>query len=283
MTVLPLLPVEPTFLQWRGHAVARYSAGGGRPVLLVHSINAAASAFEMRGPFRGLADRFAVHAIDLLGYGNSERPARSYVANDYISQIELALDVLSEPVSVVASSLGAAYAVAAAARRPERVRALVLVCPTGIQRLANPPGPGAWAAYRVLRGPVGRALFAGLTTRAGVRYFLQTQAYHHPAAITDEVLDGFYDTCRRPGAYYAPICFLSGLLNCPVREAFASLPMPILLVWGRQAATTPPGDADAFLAANPRAHLELIDGASLLVQDEHPERFNALVRNFLSA
>ncbi len=278
---LPLLPVEPDLRTWRGHQVASYRAGTGRPVLLIHSINAAASAFEMRGPFTGLRDQYAVHAVDLLGYGNSDRPARRYRAEDYIDLLGEQLARIGQPTALVASSLGAAYAIAAADRWPERVNALVLVCPTGIAQLARRPGVGAYVVYQMLRSAFGRLIYRGLTSRAGTRYFLNEQVYHHPASITPETHEGFYQTCRRPGAYYAPICFLTGLLNCDINAAFARLQQPILLVWGKEATTTPVERAAAFQQINPRARLAVIDNTSLLVQDERPEEFCGLVTEFL--
>lgn len=280
---LPLLPVAPTRFDWRGHGVAAYRDGRGKPVLLIHSINAAASAFEMRAPFAGLRDRFAVHALDLLGYGNSDRPARPYGGNDYASLIGDYLGTLGEPAAVVASSLGAAYAVAAADRWPDRVSSLVLVCPVGIGQLARPAGPVGRSIYRLFRGPVGRVLYRLLTTKASMAAFLKQQAYHDPACITPETLEGFYRTCRRPGAHWAPICFLTMLLNCDIRDSFARLRMPVLTVWGRQGTTTPPSRSQEFRAANPRIGVEVVDGASLLVQDERPQQFNAIVRGFLAA
>lgn len=279
--LLPLLPVSPDLHTWRGYRVAHYSAGAGRPVLLVHSINAAASAFEMRGPFAGLQDRYAVHAVDLLGYGNSDRPDRRYRAEDYIDLLGDQLERIGKPTALIASSLGAAYAVAAADRWPDRVSALVLACPTGIDQLAQRPGVGAYVAYQILHSPVGKLIYRALTSRAGTRYFLRDQAYHSPESITQETHDGFYYTCRRPGAYYAPICFLTSLLNCDIQAAFARLQQPILLVWGKQATTTPVSRAAVFQRANPRARLAVIDNASLLVQDERPEEFCAIVREFL--
>jgi pimeloyl-ACP methyl ester carboxylesterase len=283
MSDLPLaiLPVAPSYFDWRGHQVAHYSAGSGRPVLLIHSINAAASAFEMRGPFNGLGEGVEVHAIDLLGYGNSDRPARRYAAEDYIDQIGAALARIGRPTALVASSLGAAYAIAAAARWPERVDALVLVCPTGMGQLTEPAGAVGWAIYRILRGPVGRAIFNRLTSRAGTAYFLRRQAYHDPATVTPETVEGFYVSSSRPGAYYAPICFLTGLLNCDIRASFPSLRQPVMIVWGRQATTTPLQQADTFLAARPGTRLEVLERASMLAQDERPAEFNALVRQFI--
>jgi len=279
---LPLLPVSPERFEWRGHQIATYRAGVGRPTLLIHSINAAASAFEMRGPFTALQGDSEVHAIDLLGYGNSDRPARRYQAEDYIDQIGAQLARIGAPTALVASSLGAAYAVAAADRWPELVRSLVLVCPVGISQLAKPAGPVAWAIYRILRGPIGRQIFRWLTSDAGTRFFLGRQAYYNQASMTAETVAGFYESAQRPGAYYAPICFLTGLLNCDIAAAYVRLRQPILLVWGRQATTTPPGKAAEFLSANPRARLEVVEGASMLVQDERPAEFARLVRDFIA-
>lgn len=282
MNTLPLLPVEPSYQAWRGHRIAHYQSGAGRPTLLIHSINAAASAFEMRGPFGGLGEGFAVHAVDLLGYGNSDRPARRYSAEDYISQIGAALEQIDAPTALIASSLSSAYAVAAADRWPDRVSALVLACPTGMGQLSDPSGPIANAAYNALRSPAGAAIFERLTSRSGTAYFLRSQAYYDPASITPATHAGFYETCRRPGAFYAPICFLTSQLNCDIRASFPRLRQPVMLVWGRQATTTSLRRADAFLAANPRARLEVIDRASMLVQDERPAEFSALCRDFLA-
>lgn len=275
------LPVEPAFFSWRGHRVATYRAGAGRPLLLIHSINAAASAYEMLGPFTGLRDSYRVHALDLLGYGRSDRPARRYYGEDYVDLIGAQLAQIGEPTALIASSLGAAYAVGAAARRPDLVSALVLVCPVGLGQLDWPAGRIAHAFHSLLRGPAGRLLFRLLTTRASIAYFLRQQAYHNPAQITPEVVEAYYQTCRHPNAHYAPVCFLTGLLNYNIAADLPRLTQPILLVWGDQARTTPVRQAQAFQAANPRARLTVIQGCSQLVQEEQPERFNAEVRTFL--
>ncbi len=282
MTHFSPLPVEPTFFTWQGHQVAHYSAGQGQPVLLVHSINAAASAFEMRAPFHGLQDTFQTHAIDLLGFGRSDRPARRYSPLDYIEQIGMTLERIGEPATIIASTLGAAFSIGVAHRWPERVRALILVCPTGIQLLEKTPGPEAALTYATLNSPVGAAIYRGLTTRGFVRYFLEKQTYADPANVTPEVFEGFYQATQHPGAMYAPICFVAGLLNYRVTEIFGQLTQPILIVWGKQAFITRPKQAQAFMERNSRARLEMLDGCGMAAQDECPDRFNALAREFLA-
>src|SRR6185436_20160868 len=105
--------------------------GQGPPVVLVHSIHAAASSFEMRGIFEPLSQRHTVYAIDLLGFGKSERPNAPYSGPFYA---DLLADFLAEVVGrtelLLGSSLGAAYVVAVARAQPGLVDRVALVSPT---------------------------------------------------------------------------------------------------------------------------------------------------------
>ncbi len=270
------------FYHWRNYRVAYYTAGSGSPILLIHSINAAASSFEMRRPFATLRSDHQVFALDFLGFGGSDHPKRAYSADDYIDLIgDFAREVVGKGAVVIASSLGAAYTIRAAARDPDLFGPLTLICPTGIRNLAQPQQPG-WS-YDVLAGPLGDLIFRALASRPSIAFFLRTQSYYDPAVVDDHLIEGFYRAAYQAGAKWAPICFLTGLLNCDVREAFAQLRQPILLVWGRYADLTPLRSADAFLARNPRARLAVVENARLSVQDERPAEFIHLVQEFLAS
>jgi pimeloyl-ACP methyl ester carboxylesterase len=265
--------------RWRGHQIGYYTAGSGPKVVLVHSINAAASSFEMRKVFDRLCEQYQVYAFDLLGFGASDRPAQRYSADEYAGLIaDFTRTVVGTDVDVIASSLGAAFTVRAAARQPDIFRSLVLICPTGIVDLAQPSQPGA--AYALLRSPLGDAAFAALASRASIRYFLTDQSYYHPESVDSELIEGFYRAAQQPGAKYAPICFLTGLLNCDISSDFGQLTQPISIIWGRNAGITPVKRAGAFLERNRNARLEVIEQAKLSIQDEHPEQFHRLVQEF---
>ena len=89
-TPLAPLGVSVRYIPWRGHQIALHEAGTGPTVLLIHSINASASCYEMRKPFADLQRDYHVVAIDLLGYGDSDRPDMLYSAELYA---ELLADV----------------------------------------------------------------------------------------------------------------------------------------------------------------------------------------------
>ncbi len=275
------LPVEPNMQAWRGHALATYTAGQGAPVLLVHSINAAASAYEVRHPFADLQRDYTTHALDLPGFGLSARPPRLYRATDYIEVLMQMLSSIGQPTILLASSLSSAFAIGAAARLPHLVRALVLVAPVGISQLSQPPTPAQSFTYDLLRGGFGDVVFCILSSPPVVRYYLEQQTYADPARLTKEVLDNFLATTQFPGAKYAPICFVTGMLNYDVRREFAHLSMPILILWGRKLKITPVRYAQEFLATNPQAQLVVIEESALPIEDS-PAAFNAQVRAFLA-
>jgi pimeloyl-ACP methyl ester carboxylesterase len=233
----------------------------------------------MRHPFHLLAATHHVIAIDLLGFGDSDRPRMHYTAELYIDLIIHVASQVGQPLTAVAVSLSSAYLLSAAARRPDLFRALSVICPTGIEDLVTPASPTA--AYRLLAGPVGAAVFAGLVSRRSIDYFLTSMTYADPAACDAQMRQLYYQTAHRPGARWAPICFVTGLLNCDVRTLLPQLTCPVQVVWGQQARTTPPTRLAAFQRLMPHCDSVLLP-AGMAVQDEVPTAWHHEFRRFLN-
>ena len=278
----PTLPGRNHDWAWREGRVRYTTLGDGPPLVLLHGIHAAASSFEMRQVFEPLARHFAVYAVDLLGFGKSERPPTHYTGELYGELLQDFLDrVVGGPAAIVASSLGAAYAASSAARRPETVDRLVLICPTGEAGITS-SGLRSELVYWALRAPVhGEALFNGLVSRPSLRRFLEKGAYAAPARVTDALVDQHWATAHQPNARYAPAAFIGRRLNFPLLARLARVKQPTLLVWGREAGFTPLSEAAALQNANPRARLEVIEDAGMLPHEEQADRFLEIVVPFL--
>jgi pimeloyl-ACP methyl ester carboxylesterase len=276
-TPMALLGVTPRFVTWRGHRIALHEAGSGATVVLVHSINAAASAHEMRNPFRMLAETHRVVAIDLLGFGDSDRPKMPYTADVYTALLCDIIRDLATPVTIIAVSLSSAYVLAAAAQEPALFRQITVVCPTGLEDLVEPAPAGV--AYQVLASPLGAAVFQTLVSRRSMDYFLGSMTYANPDACDRVMRDMYYRTGHQPGARWAPICFVSGMLNCDLRPLIRQITLPVQVIWGRYAKTTPVIRMSVFTSALPHAQGTVLD-AGMAVQDEAPEQFITAVRQF---
>ncbi len=269
--------------RWRGHDLVYSVAGEGEPLLLVHGIYAGASSFEFRKNFRELSRSFRVYALDLLGCGMSDRPDRRYGTEDVTSQIE---DFVREEIGgqahLVASSLSAALVVPAAVRSPRLFRKLVLICPTGYGTLDRPSGRLGDVVYGLFRTPVlGNTLYHTIVSRWGIRYYLQGMTYHDPRFVSGDLIEDYYRIAHQPGAKYFVSAFVSGKLNLGVADLWSRVPHRTLICWGLEAKTAPAGQAQRFVANNPRSEPRLFKNAGLLPHDERAETFNEEVRTFL--
>lgn len=276
-----------TFDWKRGQIFYRFAGREeAKPLLFIHGVGAGTRSFMWRRNFEPLAANFRTYAPDLLGFGYSEKPAGvSYSADLYVELIaDFIREVVGRPANVVASSLGAAFALRAADEHPQLVESLLLISPTGANNLnARPDIPGA-AFYGLLHSPVlGASFYNAITSERSIRDYARNHLFYDKRLATPRLIAHYYATSHQPGAQHALAAFLSGYLNTDTRAAFARLRQNVTLVWGRQDHANPVEQADLLLRLNPRARLELFERCRMMPQEEYPDKFNALVRETFPA
>jgi pimeloyl-ACP methyl ester carboxylesterase len=206
------------------------TAGEGNPLVLLHSINAAASAYEMKPLFEHYRGKRPVYAPDLPGFGFSSRPDRVYSADFYAEAIASWIErqvYRGQPVDVVALSLTCEFAARAALRHPELFRSLAMISPTGFDQ--DPAGENRRTIERVrktLSVPLwSQAFYDALVTKPSIRFYLK-KAFAGPI---DEGLAAYaYETSHQRGARYAPLYFIAGNLFSP--SIYGSLSTPWLVI-----------------------------------------------------
>ncbi|MDX2141536.1 MAG: alpha/beta fold hydrolase [Chloroflexota bacterium] len=211
----------------------------GRPLVLVHSINAGASAYEMRPLFERFRGTRPVYALDLPGFGFSERSDRRYSPELYTrALIEFMEQEVGQPADVVALSLGSEFAAAAALHRPDLFETLTMISPSGLagedkkkaSQKASATGKSE-RAYQWLSFPLwSQLIYDLLTTRASIRAFLKMSFVGDPP---EELVEYDYATTHQPGAKYAPLYFVSGQLFTPdIRQSvYEKLELPVLVIY----------------------------------------------------
>ena len=272
--------------KWRGYDIFATEAGSGPLVILVHGIYAGASSYEFRKLFPLLAARNRVVAFDLLGCGLSARPDIAYSAELFTEQIVDALNEFgAEPTILFGSSLGGAFAIRATARANDRVKHLIVSCPTGLGGVLDRPATGAQRAIAAtFRSPLlGEALFNLLASRASLRWFLENQSYADKAEVTPEIIDHYYAVTHQSGARYVPAHFVGGLLNCDVARDLPFVEAPVLICWGERAPSISPlANAGEFLKLGYHAKLVTFAKSGLLPHEEEPAAMDAAIESFVT-
>lgn len=240
----PALDAERREIDGASGRLSCYVAGEGRPMLLIHSINAAGSAYEIRPIFEHFRKRNRVYAPDLPGFGFSDRSRRDYSVQLYTDSVRdiiehIAEDSNGEQIDALALSLSAEFlARAAASGDSARLRSLALVTPTGFRKGSEALRESAGSTREmrwlsaILEFPAWRKGLYGLLTRPGsIRYFLKrtwgSSNYDEGLAAYDDV------TTDQPGAENAPYAFLSGrLFSKDIRTIYERLDLPVWLAHG---------------------------------------------------
>jgi pimeloyl-ACP methyl ester carboxylesterase len=269
-------------LRWASAAggLACYRAGDGPPLLLLHSVNAAASAAEVRPLFDAFVARGrTVYAPDLPGFGHSERSDRVYtprlMTDAVLAVVERIRSVHgTAPLSALAVSLGCEFLARAAMEQPGHFGPLALVSPTGFNRAEPFRGaPGSTRAVPGLHAVVslplwGSALFRALTRPGVVRYFLERT--WGGKAIDEAAWAYAVATARVPGAQHAPLHFLGGgLFSADIGRVYEALVQPVWAVHGNRGDFVDYRGLAAF-ASRPNWRISALDGGALMFFEDLP-------------
>lgn len=264
-----------------------------RPLLLIHSVNAAGSAYEVKPLYEHYRETRPVYAVDLPGFGFSERGNRLYsprLMTDAVLAMAAEIKRLHKPldsgIDALAVSLGSEFLARAAAEQPTAFRSTALVSPTGFDRRAPFDGPAgsdrgtAWM-YRTFTARLWtRGLWRTLTRPGTIRFFLnKTWGSKH---IDEGMLAYDVLTTRQPGARHAPFRFVSGyLFSGDITRVYASLRRPVWMVHGVRGDFVDYRHKTAFIKQPNWSFTVLLTGA--LPHFEEPAGFITAYDAFLDA
>lgn len=204
----------------------------GRPLVLVHSINAAPSAMEMRPLFERVRGLRPVYALELPGFGGSERGDLPYSPGYFagaIAQFVTAL-ALTSP-DIIALSLSAEFAARAVVEEGMACHSLVLISPTGVGGRGAPDPAIGDKVLSVLKRPwLGQTLWRTLTSKTSIRFFLGKAFYHRAPSV---LVDYAWATAHQPEAHFAPFAFLSMRLFTAdaIQTLYRHLNCPTLVIF----------------------------------------------------
>jgi pimeloyl-ACP methyl ester carboxylesterase len=261
------------FLQVNGTRVHYVEAGRGDPVVLVHGLGG--STFSFRYTVPELAQRHRVVAIDLRGFGYTERPEDAdYSLSGQATLVQQAMGRLGiVRAAVVGHSMGGSVAMRLALQYPERVSRLVLVDAATDHEMRRGARTG-----RLLR-PL-QPILALATRNQAFRRFALRSVVHDPAFVTPEVIDGYFRPLRMNGTMRA---FAS--LGAQRRRDAPLDPERIrqrtLVLWGEHDRLIPLARGEELARRIPNAQLEVIPGAAHLPLEEQPELSNKALEEFL--
>ncbi len=261
-----------------GVSLFLYDAGPAEApaLVLVHGLGNEADTW--RYVFPHLSERLRVIAVDLPGFGRSDKPRRAYTVPFFCDALLELLDAMGiARAGLVGHSLGAVIAHFAALQRPDRVERLVLV---GGSLFAPSQKLDAATLLFLIPG-VGEYLYRRFQKDADAAYRSLEPYYAHLDGLPESEREFVYrrvnervadDAQRR--AFFSTLRRLALWLpgqQRGLRERLAGLAVPTLVIWGEADRINPVAMGQALAEAQPSARLVVVPGAGHNVQEEAPD------------
>jgi len=257
-------------VRWR----SREAAGEGREtVVYVHGFLSSSATWK-RVLATASAGRPAV-AVDLPGAGFSERPwPYDYTAGAQALHLWKYLDARGlDRVVLVGNSLGGAVALIAAAAKPERIAALVLVDGAA-------PGLAVPWQFRLMRAPIGGEIEMELLFKPVMEWALRHRVYADAARVTSETVSDWWDPIPVPGTRRAA---LAAIRSSPVgyEDVEARVTAPTLVLWGERDRMLPVSEGRRISEEIRGAKFVTLPGIGHCPEEEAPREFANAVGSFL--
>ena len=302
-TITSTTPIPGKYWQWRGHKVYYVKAGEKHsqrpPLLLVHGFGA--STDHWRKNIAELQSNFEVYAIDLLGFGRSEKPKIQYGGNLWRDQLnDFIAEMIGEKAVLAGNSLGGYASLCVAAQCPDSAAGLVLLNsagpfsqdqptaePEALQPEIEPPlneklqklfGDFVKSIFKL---PLAQfILFQYIRQPWVIRQTLE-KVYLDKSAITDQLIEEIRRPSDDKGAFDVFCSVFSTPQGEKVDVLLQQLTCPLLLLWG---------EADPWMNAKERSEkfrqyypqlTEYYLKAGHCPHDEVPKELNDLLKDWV--
>lgn len=286
----PTIPFEKLFWNWQDHKIQYTVMGSGRPLVLLHGFGASIGHWRKNISVLA-AGGYRVFAIDLLGFGGSDKPPLDYTLELWEQLLKDFWKAhIQEPTVFVGNSIGALLSLMVVAEHPEIVAGGVLInCAGGLSHRPhelNPPLRLVMGAFnRLVRSKLtGQVLFNRVRQKPQIRRTL-LQVYRNPEAVTDELVDLLYAPSCDPGAQQVFASILSAPPGPTPGELLPKVRHPLLVIWGADDPWTPITGARIFQQARESGQaIEIvpIPNAGHCPHDEVPDVVNRQILNWLA-
>jgi pimeloyl-ACP methyl ester carboxylesterase len=286
----PTASIEKHTWNWQGYKIQYTVMGEGSPLMLVHGFGASIGHWRKNIPILA-AGGYRVFAIDLLGFGGSDKPALNYTMEVWQ---ELLKDFwtahIQVPTIFVGNSIGGLLSLMTIANHPEIAAGGILIsCAGGLSHRPhelNPPLRVAMAAFnRLVRSQItGKIIFNRVRQKPQIRRTL-LQVYRNREAVTDELVDILHAPSCDPGAQQVFAAILAAPPGPTIAELLPKVQYPLLVIWGADDPWTPITGAKIFQQAKEKEQnvkIVPIPNAGHCPHDELPELVNAQILDWLA-
>lgn len=228
---------DPFCYKWRLGDIHYTKSGNGRPLLLIHDLNASSSGYEYHLLTDKLSRRYTVYTLDLLGCGRSEKPNLTYTSYLFVQLIcDFIKSEIGRRTDLIVSGSSSSFAIMACNHSPELFGRLMLINPDSLDKCLQLPGKHAKYLKLFLDLPViGTLLYQITTSHAMIEKSFREKYFYNPYCAKSTYIDHYYESSYLGDSSKAIFSSLEcRYTNCNIRNALKKINNSIYIVGGSE-------------------------------------------------
>ena len=255
------------FAEIDGVRIHYQEKGTGVPLVLIHGYTS--SIYTWKDVLDPLAAKYHVIAVDLKGFGFSEKPSGDYTRRAQGELVAHLLDYLKiEKAWIAGNSMGGEVVLNVALNHPDKVLGMILIDSAGIQSVGH-SSLAPWYLQTPIVGRVLTALF--LTSDKLVRRGLK-KSFFDDSKIDEDRVRYYYEPLKTRAGQLAAIEARNQFDQYPIENDLGSINLPTLIIWGADDEVIPIEAGRRMNSLITGSKFVIFDQCGHVPQEEMPER-----------
>lgn len=259
--------------------------GNGRPLLLFHTTQIGSSLLEWEKNIEFLSNYYKVFAIDLPGFGHSQRQKITYTAYHYAQFINSFIqEIVKRPVSIIANEQSAVFCTKAYELEPSNIKKLILIAPKGISKNCYPTQEEKKKLTFFGIPLIGTSIYTYLSSFKKIKEFLFHTAFFAKEKVSIEIIQKYYLSAHRGGVNnrYVFSSFYSHFMDADIKEVLKKIKIPVCIIWGENNIENSIDNMEILKQLRPDFSYYIFEQTRMLPQYENNEEFNKVIKEFLN-
>ena len=233
-----LIYSENKYYEWRFGKIKYIKKGCGTPILLIHDLSLGSSGYEFHRIIDKLSENHEVYAIDLLGYGLSDKPNITYTNYLYVQFIiDFIKNVIKKKADIIATGDSVQIAVMACHNDPEAVNHMVFINPQNIFELNKIPSKQTKLFKLLLDTPIlGTFIYNLLSKKELIEKDFKNKYFYNPDNIDEHDILSYMKAAHFPdySSKYAFSSYTGKYMNTNIWNALKEINHSIAIIAGEE-------------------------------------------------